>query len=96
MTERGISSVTLAQLLGVSKATISNLINNKTMPSIDTLEKLAEVLDIQFVELFAPSEAKDKPHGVVCPHCGKFVPLETKVASSPEPTPESKEENEQL
>lgn len=82
MVDKGVSSAKLAELLGVSKATISNLINNKTMPSIDTLERIADVLDVPFVELFQKDESKPKPNGIICPHCGKFVPLETKVASA--------------
>ena len=41
MVEKGVSSVSLADTIGVSKVTVSNLINNKTMPSVETLEKIA-------------------------------------------------------
>lgn len=75
MAERNITSAKLAELLNVSKATISNLINNKTMPSLDTLERVAEVLGIPFVELFHQEESKPKPNGMTCPHCGKPITI---------------------
>ena len=41
MQEKGISSVVLAEKIGVSKVTVSNLINDKTMPSLKTMEDVA-------------------------------------------------------
>ena len=76
MAERNITSAKLAELLNVSKATISNLINNKTMPSIDTLERVAEVLNVSFIELFYQDESKPEPsNGITCPHCGKPITI---------------------
>jgi len=61
MVEKGVSSVSLADTIGVSKVTVSNLINNKTMPSVETLEKIASALDVPMWQLFAsPVEVTDK------------------------------------
>ena len=61
MVEKGISSVSLAESIGVSKVTVSNLINNKTMPSVDTLEKIATTLDVPIWQLFvSPEEVKNE------------------------------------
>lgn len=61
MVEKGVSSVSLADTIGVSKVTVSNLINNKTMPSVETLEKIASALDVPMWQLFAsPVEVADK------------------------------------
>ena len=61
MVEKGVSSVSLADTIGVSKVTVSNLINNKTMPSVETLEKIASALDVPMWQLFAsPVEVNDK------------------------------------
>lgn len=77
MNEKGVSSVKLAEMVNVSKVTISNLINNKTMPSIDTLEKIATALDVPIWQLFAsPSEVASKSTMIKCPHCGKMFELE--------------------
>lgn len=56
MIEKGVSSVSLADMIGVSKVTISNLINNKTMPSVETLDKIATALDVPIWQLFASPE----------------------------------------
>ena len=61
MVEKGVSSVSLADTIGVSKVTVSNLINNKTMPSVETLEKIASAFDVPMWQLFAsPVEVTDK------------------------------------
>lgn len=56
MVEKGVSSVSLADIIGVSKVTVSNLINNKTMPSVETLEKIATALNVPMWQLFASPE----------------------------------------
>lgn len=72
MQEKGVSSVKMADMIHVSKVTISNLINNKTMPSIDTLEKIATALDVPIWQLFAsPSDVAGNKDGIfICPNCG--------------------------
>ena len=79
MSEKGITSVELAEKIGVSKATISNLINNKTMPSIDTLGKIATALGVPDWQLFASKEeaANDvKEDSLLCPYCGREINIE--------------------
>lgn len=56
MIEKGVSSVNLADMIGVSKVTVSNLINNKTMPSVETLDKIATALDVPMWQLFVSPE----------------------------------------
>ncbi len=71
MIEKEVSSISLAETIGVSKVTISNLINNKTMPSVDTLDKIAYALDVPMWQLFAsPEEVKEDANIIICPHCG--------------------------
>lgn len=76
MSEKGITSVELAEKIRVSKATISNLINNKTMPSIDTLGKIATALGVPDWQLFASKEEAvndTKEEFLTCPYCGKPI-----------------------
>ena len=74
MKEQGVTSAKLSELIGVSKVTISNLINNKTAPSLDTLEKIATALEVPMWQLFAsPEEVKGKNN--VCPYCGMPIKL---------------------
>lgn len=79
MAEKNITSVWLANNIGVTKATISNLINDKTMPSLETLEKIADALEVPMWELFASMEdiqgeaekEREEEEGILrCPKCG--------------------------
>lgn len=82
MLEKGVSSVSLSEMIGVSKVTISNLINNKTMPSIDTLEKIATALNVPMWQLFASPEEVQLPsnaHSIKCPKCGNEFPVSVNV-----------------
>ena len=82
MVEKGVSSVSLADIIGVSKVTVSNLINNKTMPSVETLEKIATALNVPMWQLFAsPEEIQPQSDGVsiTCPNCGKEFEVELKA-----------------
>ena len=74
MQEKGISSVVLAEKIGVSKVTVSNLINDKTMPSLKTMEDVANALDITMWQLFAsPDEVGG--NSFICPKCGAKLKL---------------------
>lgn len=78
MVEKGVSSVSLADIIGVSKVTVSNLINNKTMPSVETLEKIATALNVPMWQLFAsPEEIQPQSDGasITCPNCGKSIKI---------------------
>ena len=80
MEEKGVKSVELAERLGVTKQTISNLINGKVMPSIDTIDRVAEALDVEFWQLFAPdgigkvADTSSCPH-IICPKCGHHITI---------------------
>lgn len=69
--ERGLSQKDLAVKMGVAEISLSRSINGN--PSMDTLIKMAEALDIEMGELFS-SRSKDT---IICPKCGsKFKMLE--------------------
>ena len=76
--QSGKTAKELAEAVGISRVTASNIINNKTAPSLETLQRIAEALGVPLWQLFASPEevAKSVEHegeGVrlVCPHCGK-------------------------
>lgn len=74
MQEKGVSSVVLAEKIGVSKVTVSNLINNKTMPSLKTMEDIANALEVPMWQLFAsPEEVGGNTFS--CPKCGARLKL---------------------
>lgn len=56
MQEKGITSAALASMVGLSKNTISNLINDKTKPSLGTINEIAEKIGVPMWQLFASPE----------------------------------------
>ncbi len=49
--EKKIQQKVLAELIGVSKVTVSYWCNNQTLPSIETLGSIAKVLDVRIADL---------------------------------------------
>ena len=49
--KKNIQQKDLAELLGVSKVSVSYWCNNQTNPSIDTLLSIAKVLEVKVSEL---------------------------------------------
>ena len=52
MNERGLKQNELAKLADCSPATISDLINNKKMPTVRLLTRVAKVLNCKMEDLF--------------------------------------------
>lgn len=59
---KGISVGSLAEKVGITQPNMSNIINGKSNPSIETLEKIANVLEVSISELL---ETKTELYGVV-------------------------------
>ena len=51
--KKGISRYRLAQESGIAQSSISTLLNRKSVPTIQTLEKICEGLDITLAQFFA-------------------------------------------
>jgi transcriptional regulator with XRE-family HTH domain len=75
MEEKGVTSVSLAEAVGIHKVSVSNIINGKINPSAETLEKIAEALGVEMWELFASKEdvMKQNKNTIPCPYCGKDI-----------------------
>ncbi len=72
--EKGILMEELANRLGIARVNLTKTINGN--PTIGTLEKIAEALGVEFMELFALSEEIQSNKGgasLTCPHCGKSI-----------------------
>lgn len=87
MKEKGIMSKTLQEALGMTQASVSYIINNKTNPSLDTLQRIAEILEVPIWRLFykeTPKELQPEQPSVpqsptiTCPHCGKPIEISVK------------------
>lgn len=60
----------LAEMCGLNPVSLNNIIN-KGRTSLETLEKIALVLDVQIGDLFA--DRKLKYNGLKCPFCGAKI-----------------------
>ncbi len=53
LADKGMKQVTLAERVGVEKGYVSELVSGKKVPSIPTLEKIADALGVSIIELIA-------------------------------------------
>lgn len=52
--EQGRSQVWLAEQIGKSYVVVTNYCNNKSQPSIQTLQRISKILDVDIRELLEP------------------------------------------
>ncbi len=52
LSQRGITLKDFASLSGISASNLSNYLNGRISPTLETLKKIANTLDIDVVELF--------------------------------------------
>lgn len=62
--EKGQTQKDLAQRMGVAEISLSRSINGN--PNLETLQKIADALEVDISELFAPKENDI----IICPKCG--------------------------
>ncbi|WP_352422271.1 helix-turn-helix transcriptional regulator [Proteiniphilum sp.] len=56
---RSVTGVALAEMIGITQQNMSNIMNGKINPSLDTLQKIADALGVTVPELFAPQNTTD-------------------------------------
>lgn len=54
---KDIKVSSLAETVGITRANMSNIVNGKSTPSLETLEKIANALEVDITELFVPSSS---------------------------------------
>lgn len=69
--EKKVTVVALAGTIGITQPNMSNIVNGKSMPSLETLEKIANALNVPVTELF--EQPKSDITQITCPHCGKNI-----------------------
>lgn len=70
LSEKGITQKELAERMGISVVGMSKIATGN--PTVETLEKIANALDIEVWELFKAPENKYSGE-VACPHCGQIL-----------------------
>ena len=69
--EKKITVVSLANSVGMAQPSMSNIVNGNSTPSLETLDKIADVIGVPVTELF--EQPKKESLSLTCPHCGKDI-----------------------
>lgn len=72
--ETGVSINDLAERVGMSRVSISNMIAGRQSPPVDTLEKIADALGVEAWTLLKSPDMVEG-HYVQCPKCGAKLQL---------------------
>ena len=67
---KGTTLIALSEKTGISRVSLSLISSGKQKPSFDTLEKIAEALDVGLAQLFVAPSAEIS---FQCPNCGKTL-----------------------
>lgn len=57
--DQGRTQTWLAEKIGKSYVVVTNYCNNKSQPSLSTLKKIANILDVDIRELLEPTKNKE-------------------------------------
>lgn len=71
--EKKVTVVALAGMIGITQPNMSNIVNGKSMPSLETLDRIASALKVPITELF--KQPKSDLANLTCPHCGKSISI---------------------
>ena len=72
---KGLLMEELASKLGIARVNLTKTINGN--PTIGTLDKIANVLDVPFIELFE----RPASGNIICPKCGTAIKLSAEPVS---------------
>lgn len=71
MQEKGITQKRLAEQMGVAEISLSRSLRGN--PTLETLSKIAEALEVDIVDLFKCK--KEEENTIICPKCGSRFKL---------------------
>lgn len=72
--EKNMSLVSLSEKTGIEKGNLSAIANNKKNPTVETLSKIANALEVPMWQLFASPEEVGG-NTLTCPKCGARLKL---------------------
>ena len=75
MKSKGLTTVQLAEIMNLSRETVSRQINDSNM-TISTLQRYADNLNVQVADLFEQEGSKQSI--IICPHCKQEIKLTAK------------------
>lgn len=74
--EKNITISRLAEIAETTQPNLSAIINEKTKPSIDMLQRIASALNVHISELFEKDTPNDNT--IKCPNCGTELEVKKK------------------
>ena len=80
--DHGLEVRQVAEKMGITPTALSQHLNGKMYkgkrvnpnPSVDILQRIADAIGCDVVELFDPIESEKSPT-IVCPNCGKEITI---------------------
>lgn len=81
MKEKGVTGRELALRLNTSPQYISNVVSGRQNMSLESLENVANLLEVELWELFKAPDTAPPLHSLTCPHCGKSIEIEIRKGS---------------
>lgn len=75
--EKGVTISSIAEQIGTTQTSLSRALGDNGNPTLETLEKIANALNVEVTELFAQS--KKETTSITCPHCGKSIEIKVKA-----------------
>lgn len=76
--ERGKTMTDIYFATNVAESTLSRINNGKLSPSLDTLQRIADYLEVSVAELWG-----EEQQYLVCPHCKKLIKVSFESARMP-------------
>ena len=73
--EKGITAKQLAEQIGMSEVGLSVALSDNGNPSLSTLRKIANELNVPISDLF---EERASDNVITCPNCGYSITIEVK------------------
>ena len=71
--EKGMTISAIAEQIGTTQTSLSRALGENGNPTLETLDKIANALNVHITELFEQPQSNEA--GITCPHCGKSITI---------------------
>ena len=71
--EKGMTISAIAEQIGTTQTSLSSALGDNGNPTLETLDKIANALNVHITELFEQPQSNEA--GITCPHCGKSITI---------------------
>ena len=76
LNKRGLKVKDLAEKLGMLQNNVSAIINEKRGISIPTLKRIADILEVDILDLFEDNRPNHAVKDLTCPHCNNHINID--------------------